>query len=224
MAGKRVPVNHVGKRFGRLVVIAFSGRKDRSGRKRPVWRCKCDCGKTSLVVSGELTSGHTQSCGCRQREIASESNVIHGRTGTPEHRIWMHMIARCTNVTDKSYRNYGGRGIRVCRRWLKFANFIADMGSRPSDQHTIERKENDGQYEPSNCVWATRNIQARNKRTCRTVTFDGRKRLVIELAEEFGITPRNLRRRIDKGIPLGIALRKERLPSDWKSLLNPGPR
>lgn len=225
MASSKLPVDHTGKRFGRLVVMKSAGRKDRGhNRRRPAWLCRCDCGQTTVVVSGELTSGHTQSCGCRQRDLAQEASTTHGRSKSAEYRIWTHIIGRCDNKTDASYKNYGGRGIRVCRRWRTFENFLADMGERPSNKHTIERVKNDRNYSPANCVWATRLMQNRNRRGNRMITFDGRKRLIVELAEEFGIAPRTLRKRIDKGIPIGIALRKGRLPSDWKSLRHPGPR
>jgi hypothetical protein len=224
MARGKPLVDHTGKRFGRLTVIELAGRKKAGSRMRPAWLCRCECGKETVVVSQQLCSGTTNSCGCLQRETARVVNSTHGRSRTAEHRIWMHMRARCLSPTDASYPNYGGRWIRVCRRWNRFENFIEDMGQRPSQNHTIERIDNDGPYSAANCVWATRAQQNKNTRKVRSVVFDGKSRLLVDLAHEYGINPRNLRKRIDKGVPIGIALRPGRLPADWRSIFSSFPR
>lgn len=141
-----------GMRFGRLTVIAAAGIKSRQRQ----WRCVCDCGGTKVVAGSSLKSGCTKSCGCLNSETARKARTSHGMFGAPEYNSWAAMIQRCTNEKEKRFADYGGRGIKVCARWLEsFENFYADMGERPEGM-TLDRKENDGNYEPSNCRWATK--------------------------------------------------------------------
>ena len=162
-----------GQRFGRLVVRAKAGRRD----GYVLWSCDCDCGtRRVLVRTGNLTNrAQTTSCGCVKRErlaaLASkrlEANTKHGHAGRGKtsraYHVWHDMRARCTNPSDQAYKYYGGRGITVCERWLEsFENFLADMGEPPVGL-TLDRKNNDGNYEPRNCRWVTRKEQAANKR------------------------------------------------------------
>ncbi len=132
--------------------------------------------------------------------------TTHGQCGTRTHNCWRGILVRCTNQNARSYVNYGGRGITICRRWLDFAAFREDMGDCPSDQHTIERLDNDGHYEPSNCIWATRKEQARNRRTSRMVTFNGATMCLNAWSEKTGIARETLRARFHRGWTAEAAL------------------
>lgn len=160
-----------GQRFGRLVAIEPT--KKRSGRSI-IWRCRCDCGNEPEISSNHLRDKHTQGCGCLQKQKVSEANKIHGMSRIPEYNAWRDMIRRCENPNCKSYKNYGGRGVSVCEKWHKFENFVADMGKRPEGL-MLERKNNDGIYEPRNCKWATRIEQNNNQRSRRPNSCDSQK-------------------------------------------------
>lgn len=156
-----------GRPFGRLTVIRFVEHRRRpSGSIAYKWLCRCECGKERIAVAGDLNSGHTQSCGCLQRERTSGAATKHGFSGgrLPEYVLWLGMRRRCDNPSHVGYKNYGARGIQVCERWNDFTLFLADVGRRPTPQHTLDRINNDGNYEPGNVRWATRIEQAANSR------------------------------------------------------------
>ena len=184
MRYQRPRVDLLGQRFGCLVVQSLAGSKNQQIH----WNCLCDCGKTTVICTRQLNCGQTTSCGCygmeRRRAATLASNRTHGKSRTPIYEAWFNMIRRCENESHKSFKHYGARGIKVCDAWHSFEAFYADMGDRPSDVHTIDRKDNDGNYEPSNCRWATQSEQARNRRNSRFLTIFGETKTVIAWSED----------------------------------------
>jgi hypothetical protein len=149
-----------GRRFGKLTGASFS-HVDK--HRKVHWLCRCDCGGEKVVATASLRSGKTVSCGCVQKASHFEIHGYAKKQGRPsEYRIWTLMRDRCRNPKNNRWDRYGGRGISVCERWDSFEAFLADMGPRPSLKHSIDRKNNDGNYEPGNCRWATTTEQANN--------------------------------------------------------------
>lgn len=150
------------------------------------YSCVCQCGSLRDVIIHDLKSGRSQSCGCLRRERASQACRTHGMSRTRAYWAWSSMHSRCSNPSVANFKNYGARGIRVCRRWRSFINFYRDMGERPTGL-SLERRNNNGLYSPSNCVWASRSAQRRNSRTIRAITINGVTRCAMEWAQMYSI-------------------------------------
>lgn len=184
-----------GKRFGRLLVLHEDGRD----RWRGVhWRCICDCGSETRVRSGNLVRGATRSCGCGVL-ISVRRPRSHGLADTRIYHCWQNMKARCGNPNRRDYKHYGGRGIAVCARWLEsFENFLNDMPGYAVGAE-IDRIDNDGNYEPGNCRWASRTIQQRNRRSNHRITVCGRTLTIAEWGEVTGLKPNTILVRVRRG-------------------------
>ena len=193
-------VNITGRRFGRLVAIQeISPQLSPSGKPFPIWECICDCGKMVTIRKTHLVSGHTRSCGCRKSKAISLAQKTHGMTHTPIYNTWILMRRRCNDKQDNAYKNYGGRGIKVCERWNKFENFLADMGPIYKPGLTIERRNNNGDYCPENCCWATRDEQAVNTRRNHLFTCGGKTQPLSIWAREFHAQHTTILARLRRG-------------------------
>lgn len=184
-----------GARFGRLTVIERCGYVGSFVQ----WLCRCECGDTHKASSRSLIASKVKSCGCFRRDFTTAKNTIHGMIKAPEFRIWATMRQRCSNPNSKKYKNYGARGIRVCKRWNYFPNFLKDMGAKPSPKHSIERIDNDGNYCPQNCRWATALEQGINKTNNVFLTAGGETRCISEWSRLLGISSGMIRHRIRRG-------------------------
>lgn len=187
----------IGLRCGRLVIVAINGVVNRRMRVT----ARCDCGKQIDVLAQSLKSGNTKSCGCFKLDSIRKRQTTHGMSHSPEFWVWVAMNERCSNKKNRQYRRYGGRGISVCHRWKKsFSHFIADMGRRPSAKHELDRfPDNDGNYEPGNCRWATRKQQTRNTSRNRFVTVSGKRMCVRDAADHLGLNAGTIYVRIHRG-------------------------
>lgn len=183
----------VGKRFGRLEVL----RKGvgHGPRNRTTWVCRCDCGSEIETADAYLKSGDTKSCGCLKLESLVLRSKTHSLSKTPTYYTWNNMVQRCTNKNNNRFDDYGGRGITVCDRWLKFESFLADMGIKPEGM-TLERNDNNLGYSKANCRWAMAYEQSRNKRTSVLLDVDGQMLTLSEAARLRNIKVNTLWRRI----------------------------
>lgn len=196
-------IDHTGQRYGRLTVLHECARE---GRTHPRWSCQCDCGTQINATGYLLSAGRVRSCGCLQRDAASKYNsatkVKHSGFGTRLYSTWQSMIQRCCNPKSPAYRHYGGRGIEVCASWVNdFAAFRRDMGDKPTHDHSLDRKDNDGPYSPENCRWATREQQARNKRRSLMVEHNGKLMHLKDACEASGVNYATARYRMSAGKP-----------------------
>lgn len=174
----------IGLTFGRLTVLERAGHY----RKKLTYRCKCQCGNEKVVLGCGLRNGHTRSCGCLRHDATHK--VTHGQTRgerrSATYQTWVGLRPRCYNPKERSYPNYGGRGITVCERWATFKNFLADMGERPPGK-TIDRIDGSKGYSKDNCRWANKVQQIRGRRNTRLVEFGGVTKPLAEWAEEMGL-------------------------------------
>ncbi len=173
-----------GKTFGRYTVL----REAKRTTPRRAWVCRCACGKVRTVQMGTLRSGHSRSCGCLHLDVITTHGAKLGGSTTPEYAAWIAMNERCSNPKHKAFKNYGGRGISVCREWKSdFASFLRSLGKRPTPGHSLDRKDNSLGYFPENCRWSTRVRQENNKRSNHLMTVDGLTLTVAQHCRRVGV-------------------------------------
>lgn len=199
-------IDRTGQAFGRLTII------HELGHKKVV--CRCVCGHLGVFTKSEVVKGGTRSCGCLHSEITSALMKVrdrtHGLSETPEFKSWCAMLHRCTVAEAPDYKHYGGRGITVCERWKNsFEAFLGDMGPRPSQKYSIDRyPDNNGNYQPGNCRWATMEQQTRNMRTNRLLTLGDTTMCLQDWADSRGMNVGTLHSRLKLGMDLETALNK----------------
>jgi hypothetical protein len=203
-----------GRTFGRLAVLFYAGRPS----AHHAWQCLCQCGSEVTADHKRLMRGDTKSCGCLQKEatIAKNKSRIRPPKGSgitskfkSEFGIYRGMKQRCLSPRCKDFGHYGGRGITICERWIGrtgFANFMADMGPRPSTKHSIDRKDNDGPYSPDNCRWATKTEQLNNTRCNRFIEHAGERLTIAEWSARTGIAQQTIGDRLSRGLPIELVL------------------
>lgn len=182
-------------KYGRLTLIRFVTRNKNNRR---IWLCKCECGVEKEYILDNVKNGNTKSCGCITKELPNAT--IHGMAGTRVHNIWMDMLKRVTPYYKESFKYYA-RNIKVCNRWQLFENFFADMG-HPPNGYSIERINNDGDYSPENCKWASAKEQANNRRSSRLITYKDETLTLQQWANRFNIGSGTIAYRIKAGWPL----------------------
>ena len=200
-----------GMKAGRLICIKPVGV---SANRSILWLCKCECGNEAIVQSSRLITGRTLSCGCLQRESAVRIGTkkkthgfwVAGLTGSGAYKSWAHLKERCQNSKCKSYANYGGRGIAVCEKWLTFEGFWEDMGPTYKKGLSIDRIDNNGNYEPSNCRWADSKTQSMNKRNNVFVEYNGQSKSIGQWAIVFGIKASTITTRLANNWSIEMAL------------------
>lgn len=195
--------NLTGNRYGQLVVLEVHPQRRPSSHI--LWKCRCDCGNTTITSGASMKSNHTLSCGCLQKitagihaEKMGKANTRHGKTHTREYETWHHIRQRCHGTSGESDRHYHDRGIQVCERWDVFENFLEDMGPRPSPRHQIDRIDVNGDYCPENCRWVLPKEQQRNRRNNVLITYQGKTQCIAAWAEEMGFTTLLLWQRLQK--------------------------
>jgi hypothetical protein len=209
----------IGKKFGMLLVIE---RLENSKSNKTVYRCLCDCGKTKDVLSINLKEEQTISCGCiRKSKNPNYKKVARSLNYIKEYRAWKGIRARCYNNKNKKYLSYGGRGIIVCDRWIdSYKNFLQDMGICPDESKSIERIDNNGNYEPSNCRWATIDEQANNRRTNVFITYNNETLTLAQWGKKIGVSGSTIAHRLKIGWSIEKTLTTEKLRYNWYDLKN----
>lgn len=185
-----------GQKFGKLTAINAVGTDK---HRKVLWRCVCECGNESVVTGKRLRTGHTSSCGCIQRQ------PIHGMSHSRIYSVWRDMVTRCNNPSNSRWKDYGGRGITVCSRWLNFSLFLEDMGEAPEGM-SLERIDNNQGYALQNCKWATSIEQASNRRTNKFLEFQGQIKTVSQWARDLNISISALNNRLRLGWDISRAL------------------
>lgn len=185
-----------GKRYGRWTVQHVLPREE--GQQNLKWRCICDCGTSGDITGNSLKTGISSSCGCLRTELLARRNIIHGQSDTPEYNSWASMLRRCNDVSHKCFEHYGGRGITVCKEWHSFEQFLLDMGNRPKG-YSLDRINNDGNYNKENCRWATSTEQSSNTSRSLFFTINGVTKPIKEWAKSAGISATTLSYRIKAG-------------------------
>lgn len=188
----------IGEEIALLTVLGFSD----SGRYH--WSFLCRCGRTASIYYASVLRGHTTSCGCYRPDKTIHGNARRGNFSA-EYRAWAGMKTRCENPKADNFARYGGRGVRLCDRWHTFENFLSDMGPKPSPKHSLDRINNDGDYEPGNCRWATQHEQGRNRRNNVQISFRGETLVLADWAKRIGIGIAGLSERV-RNWPLERAL------------------
>lgn len=203
----------VGKRVAAATIAGEAAPRVTPSREWRQWRLACDCGESFTADVNLISAGRVNRCGaCAKLALRARqwrhgcASQARGTRGTPEYEIWGGMKRRCQNKNNKDYPRYGARGIGICERWQTFENFLADMGQRPTLEHSIERKDNARGYEPDNCVWATLDVQAQNKRSNRKVPWRGRSVCISALAREAGLDKGTLAKRLNSGLSVEAAV------------------
>lgn len=202
LEGGHNTIDMVGRKFGRLTVITRAG-SDKRGEA--VWSCVCDCGKPKTTTGNRLRKGLAASCGCLSIERTVSMNKTHGKTNSRVYRIWNSMLQRCANQKNLSFKHYGGRGIKVCERWHDFTLFLADMGEPPQGL-SIDRINNNGDYEPGNCRWASNDDQANNKRSSRRICLGGITLTLTQHINRSGLVRETVYKRLQSGFSIEDAL------------------
>jgi hypothetical protein len=199
--------DETGNRYGRWTVVSRGPNENKGDFRR--WRCKCDCGNIGVVRQAQLRNGMSRSCGCFQRDYIKERMFKHGECHPPtkEYAAWIAMKSRCCDPKHNAYKDYGGRGVTVCPRWLEsYPDFLADVGRAPSSKHTLGRKDNSGNYEIGNVRWETRIQQNRNTRRNHLITIEKRTLSVAEWALESGVNRETIYGRLKRGVPPANAI------------------
>lgn len=218
-------LNLQGKRFGNLTVLERVG-KDKA--RNILWKCRCDCGNEIVVRTCELNRGHTKSCGCYQKEMASKANIKHGESHGKLHQVWLDMRARCKRKSHHAYKWYGGKGISVCDEWennyLSFQKWAFENGYK--NGLTIDRMDGNGNYCPENCRWATRKEQSNNISSCVYFDFMGERLNITQFCEKYGVPAGHFYKTARKNINIQtlmkcIATSKSRITDEeWKRLVD----
>lgn len=187
--------NIQGQKFNKLLVVKETEQRECGNI---VWECLCECGKTTYASGTSIKRGNKKSCGCLHKESMQKLMSTHGKSKTAEYRSWCSMINRCSNKNSDDYKDYGGRGIKVCDRWRNdFTEFLKDMGERPSKLHSIDRIDVDGDYDPTNCRWDDKKEQAENRRNNLYYEYKGEILSINEWANKYNMSPKLLYARLN---------------------------